>query len=141
MKSKAFASAFRLVAFSSSLAMAAEKVTIMYTATAAFASAFVAKDQGFFDKHGVDVTLQLNPNTSLVATAVASGSAEVGITTPTVAFQAVDNGIPLRLSPAPMSSPTRLPPGWSSRRPAGSPGRRILPARRSAFRASAACLT
>ena len=96
MKSKAFASAFLLVALSSSLSAAAEKVTIMYTATAAFASAFVAKDQGFFDKHGVDVTLQLNPNTSLVATAVASGSAEVGITTPTVAFQAVDNGIPLQ---------------------------------------------
>jgi NitT/TauT family transport system substrate-binding protein len=96
MKSKAFASAFLLVALSSSLSVAAEKVTIMYTATAAFASAFVAKDQGFFDKHGVDVTLQLNPNTSLVATAVASGSAEVGITTPTVAFQAVDNGIPLQ---------------------------------------------
>ncbi len=96
MKSKAFASAFLLVALSSSLSAAAEKVTIMYTATAAFASAFVAKDQGFFEKHGVDVTLQLNPNTSLVATAVASGSAEVGITTPTVAFQAVDNGIPLQ---------------------------------------------
>ena len=96
MKSKAFASALVLVALSSSLSAAAEKVTIMYTATAAFASAFVAKDQGFFEKHGVDVTLQLNPNTSLVATAVASGSAEVGITTPTVAFQAVDNGIPLQ---------------------------------------------
>ena len=96
MKSKAFASALVMVALSSSLSAAAEKVTIMYTATAAFASAFVAKDQGFFEKHGVDVTLQLNPNTSLVATAVASGSAEVGITTPTVAFQAVDNGIPLQ---------------------------------------------
>ncbi len=96
MKSKAFASALVLVALSSSLSAAAEKVTIMYTATAAFASAFVAKDQGFFEKHGVDVTLQLNPNTSLVATAVASGSAEVGITTPTVAFQAVDNSIPLQ---------------------------------------------
>ncbi len=96
MKSKAFASAFLLVALSSSLSAAAEKVTIMYTASAAFASAFVAMDQGFFEKHGVDVTLQLNPNTSLVATAVASGSAEVGITTPTVAFQAVDNGIPLQ---------------------------------------------
>ena len=96
MKSKAFTSALVMVALSSSLSAAAEKVTIMYTATAAFASAFVAKDQGFFEKHGVDVTLQLNPNTSLVATAVASGSAEVGITTPTVAFQAVDNGIPLQ---------------------------------------------
>ncbi len=96
MKSKAFASALVLVALSSSLSAAAEKVTIMYTATAAFASAFVPKDQGFFEKRGVDVTLQLNPNTSLVATAVASGSAEVGITTPTVAFQAVDNGIPLQ---------------------------------------------
>jgi NitT/TauT family transport system substrate-binding protein len=95
MKLKPFAGALALLALSSSFAAAAEKLTIMYTATAAFASAFVAKDQGFFDKHGVDVTLQLNPNTSLVATAVASGSAEAGITTPTVALQAVDNGIPL----------------------------------------------
>lgn len=79
----------------SPIAMAATKVTLMYTATAAYAPAFVAEDQGFFAKHGVDVTLQLNPNTSLVATAVASGSAEAGITTPTVALQAVDNGIPL----------------------------------------------
>ena len=50
MKSKAFASALVLVALSSSLSAAAEKVTIMYTATAAFASAFVAKDQGFFEQ-------------------------------------------------------------------------------------------
>jgi NitT/TauT family transport system substrate-binding protein len=94
MKIKYLAGAAALL-LSSSLAEAATKVTMMYTATAAFASAFVAKDQGFFEKHGVDVDLKLNPNTSLVATAVASGSAEVGITTPTVAFQAVDNGIPL----------------------------------------------
>ena len=52
MKSKAFTSALVMVALSSSLSAAAEKVTIMYTATAAFASAFVAKDRGFFEKHG-----------------------------------------------------------------------------------------
>ena len=96
MKLRSFASAIAMLAVSTSFAAAAEKVTIMYTATAAFVSAFVAKDQGFFEKHGLDVTLQLNPNTSLVATAVASGSAEAGITTPTVALQAVDNGIPLQ---------------------------------------------
>ncbi len=91
-----FCVATAALTLSAALAQAATKVTLMYTATAAFASAFVAKDQGFFEKHGVDVDLQLNPNTSLVATAVASGSVQAGITTPTVAFQAVDNGIPLQ---------------------------------------------
>ncbi len=84
-----------LLALSTSVAGAATKVTLMYTASAPYVAAFVAKDQGFFEKHGVDVELQLNPNTSLVATAVASGSAQAGITTPPVALQAVDNGIAL----------------------------------------------
>jgi NitT/TauT family transport system substrate-binding protein len=95
MNRRILAGALAWLAASSSATLAAEKATIMYTATSAFAAVYVAKDQGFFDKHGVDVELQLNPNTSLVATAIASGSAQVGITTPTVALQAVDNGIPL----------------------------------------------
>lgn len=77
-------------------ALAGTKVTLMYTASAPFASAFVAKDQGFFEKHGVDVEMKLVQNGSVIITGVASGSAQVGIPTPTVAFQAIDNGIELQ---------------------------------------------
>lgn len=76
--------------------MAATKVKLMYTATAPFVTAFVAKDQGFFEKHGVDIELQLGANGSVIVAGVVSGSAQVGLPTPTVAFQAVENGLELQ---------------------------------------------
>lgn len=90
------AAAVALFIFSSSAAMAATKVTLMYTASAPYAAAFVAKDQGFFKNHGVDVDLKLAQNGSVIIAGIVSGSAQVGIPTPTVAFQAVDNGIKLK---------------------------------------------
>lgn len=78
-------------------AMAETDVTLMYTATAPFVAAFVAKDQGFFEKNGVNVTMQLGQNGSVVLAGVVSGSAQVGIPTPTVVFQAVENGLDLRM--------------------------------------------
>ena len=77
-------------------AFAQTKVNFMYTATAPFVTAFVAKDQGFFKKHGVDVELQLAANGSVIIAGVVSGSAQVGLPTPTVAFQAIENGLELR---------------------------------------------
>lgn len=71
-------------------------VTILYTAAAPSTIAFVAKDQGFFQAHGVDVDLQLAQNVSVIVPGVVSGSAQVGMTTATVAFQAIDNGLDLR---------------------------------------------
>ena len=38
------------LAVASAPALAQTKVTLMYTATAPFVSAFVAEDQGFFDR-------------------------------------------------------------------------------------------
>ncbi|PCH98270.1 MAG: metal ABC transporter substrate-binding protein, partial [Rhodobacteraceae bacterium] len=78
-------------------AMAQTDVTLMYTATAPFVAAFVAKDQGFFEKNGINVTMQLGQNGSVVLAGVVSGSAQVGIPTPTVVFQAVENGLDLRM--------------------------------------------
>lgn len=77
-------------------AFAQTKVNFMYTATAPFVTAFVAKDQGFFKKHGIDVELQLAANGSIIIAGVVSGSAQVGLPTPTVAFQAIENGLDLR---------------------------------------------
>ena len=81
---------------SSLAASAAEKVTLMYTASAPFVTAFVAKDQGFFEKHGIDVDMKLAQNGSVITSALVSGSAQVGIPTPVIAFQAIDNGVELQ---------------------------------------------
>lgn len=72
------------------------EVTLLYTATSGFLTAWVATDQGLFAKHGVDVTPQLASNGSVIVAGIVSGSAQVGLPTPTVALQAVDNGLELR---------------------------------------------
>jgi len=72
------------------------KVTLLYTATTGFLTAWVATDQGFFAKHGVEVTPQLANNGSVIVAGIVSGSAQVGLPTPTVALQALDNGLELR---------------------------------------------
>ena len=82
------------VAFSTvSAAAAATKVRLMYTAVAPYASAFIAKDQGFFEKRGLDVELILAANGSVIVAGVVSGNVEVGTPTPTVFLQAVDSGL------------------------------------------------
>lgn len=85
-----------VIALSALSAAAAEKVTLLYTATAPNVSAFVAKDQGFFEKHGLDVDLKLAQNGSVIVSALVSGSAQVGIPTAVVAFQAIENGVELQ---------------------------------------------
>jgi len=70
-------------------------LTISYTATPEFGAVFIAKERGLFDKHGLDVTLQLIPVSPNVPGAVMSGSVQVGGTTPPVLLQAVDGGLDL----------------------------------------------
>lgn len=70
-------------------------LTLSYTATPEFGAAFIAKERGLFDKHGLDVTLQLVPVSPNVPAAVMSGSVQVGGTTPPVLLQAVDSGLDL----------------------------------------------
>jgi NitT/TauT family transport system substrate-binding protein len=65
----------------------------MYTAVAPYAAAFIAKDQGFFEKRGLDVELILAANGSVIVAGVVSGNVEVGTPTPTVFLQAVDSGL------------------------------------------------
>jgi NitT/TauT family transport system substrate-binding protein len=72
---------------------AATKVRIMYTAVAPYAASFIAKDQGFFEKRGLDVELILAGNGSVIVAGVVSGNVEVGTPTPTVFLQAVDSGL------------------------------------------------
>lgn len=79
-----------------SMAQDRTPVTLLYTATTGFLTAWVATDQGFFANHGIDVQLQQATNGSVIVAGVVSGSAQVGLPTPTVALQAIENGLELR---------------------------------------------
>jgi NitT/TauT family transport system substrate-binding protein len=76
-----------------SSASAATKVKLSYTASTAHLSAYIAKDQGFFDKYGLDVTLEVASNGSVIIAGTVANSVQIGTPTPSVYLQAVANGI------------------------------------------------
>jgi NitT/TauT family transport system substrate-binding protein len=73
------------------------KLTLGYTGANAFMAAFVAKDQGFFAKRGLDVTLQLTPVGSTIPGAIASGSLQVGTLTAPVFLLANEGGVEMQI--------------------------------------------
>lgn len=70
-------------------------IVVSYTATPEFGAVFIAKEEGFFAKRHLDVTLQLIPVSPNVPGAVMSNSVQIGGTTPPVLLQAVDSGLDL----------------------------------------------
>jgi NitT/TauT family transport system substrate-binding protein len=76
-------------------AQAATKITLVYTAVPSFLGAFVAKEQGYFDRRGLDVDLSLTANGGVIATALVADSAQIGGPTPTVILQANEGGLDL----------------------------------------------
>ncbi|HVL35438.1 MAG TPA: ABC transporter substrate-binding protein, partial [Burkholderiales bacterium] len=72
------------------------RITLGYTGANAFVAAFVAKDQGFFAKRGLDVTLQLVPVGSTIAAAMAGNTIQVGTLTPPAFLLAYEGGIPVQ---------------------------------------------
>lgn len=79
-------------------AQALEKATIGYNSVADFVLAFIAKDQGFFDKRGLDADLKLN-QVSLVATptVLTAGSIDIGGVTPPALLLADENGLDIKI--------------------------------------------
>jgi NitT/TauT family transport system substrate-binding protein len=73
------------------------KLTLGYTGANAFVAAFVAKDQGFFAKRGLDVTMQLVPVGSTIAGAMAGGSLQIGTLTPPVFLLANEGGVEIQI--------------------------------------------
>jgi NitT/TauT family transport system substrate-binding protein len=76
-------------------AMAATKINLLYIPGGDFVPSFVAKDQGIFEKHGLDVDLSIAQNGSVISAALASGSAQIGVPTPPVVLQAHEQGLDL----------------------------------------------
>jgi NitT/TauT family transport system substrate-binding protein len=74
-------------------AQALTKITYGYTAVSDFASVFVAAEEGFFKKRGLDVELKFIPLNSAIPAAIQSDSLQIGGPTPTVFLQSIDGGL------------------------------------------------
>ena len=83
------------ITFAASAAFSQTRINMSYTGVSDFAAAFVAKEEGYFKKHGLDVELQMLTLTSATPAALQSESIQVGGTVPTVLLQAVDSGMDL----------------------------------------------
>jgi NitT/TauT family transport system substrate-binding protein len=66
---------------------------IGYTNTVSFTGLFIAKDQGLFAKHGLDVNLVLLALNSTIPAALVGGSVQIGGTNAPVLLQAVGGGL------------------------------------------------
>lgn len=69
------------------------RIVFGYTAVTDFASAFVAKEEGFFTRRGLDVEMKFVPINSTIPAAVQADSLHIGGPTPSVFLQAVDGGL------------------------------------------------
>lgn len=78
-------------------AQASLKLNVGFTAINEYTGLFVAKEQGFFAKRGLEVELTLIANNATVPAALASNSIQIGTPSVTTILQAVDGGIPLQL--------------------------------------------
>jgi NitT/TauT family transport system substrate-binding protein len=82
------------------------KLSLAYIPISNFLTAYVAKDQGYFAAHGLDVTLiPINQGNTGVA-GIVSKSVELSTPTPTTFLQAVDNGVDLVIVAATHTYPT-----------------------------------
>jgi len=74
---------------------AAEKINFLYNASASFAAMFVAKDQGFLEKRGLDVDFALAQSGAVMPPALLAGSAQIAAPTAAVMVQANEQGLDL----------------------------------------------
>lgn len=86
---------FILGALVSTSALAQTKVNIGYSPAADFTPVFAAKDKGFFDKRGLDVTLTRIPLASNIPAAIVSDSLQIGMGTGSMLVQTAEAGLGL----------------------------------------------
>lgn len=69
------------------------KIVFGYTAVTDFASVFVAKEEGFFGRRGLEVEPKFIPLNSTIPAAIQADSLQAGGPTPSVFLQAADGGL------------------------------------------------
>lgn len=89
---------------------AADPIRVNYVPITDGIPLFVAEDQGFFDKRGLDVELTAAPNPSVMISAIASESAEVGHTVLIPVLSAWQAGIELSVIAGASAFPSVQPP-------------------------------
>ena len=77
-------------------AAADTKIRLGLSPTPETATAFIARDRGFFKKHGLDVDLVIVPVNGTLPAAIMSNSIEVASITPTIMLSAVENGVEMK---------------------------------------------
>lgn len=78
-----------------SAAAESTKVNIGYSPAADFTPLFAAKDQGFFEKRGLDATVTRIPLASNIPSAIIAGSLQIGMGTGTMLVQTGEAGLGL----------------------------------------------
>lgn len=73
----------------------AQKIALGFSASTAFSTAFVAANEGIFQKHGLDVEMKLVPNSSTTPAALIADSLQVATPTAPVTLQAIEQGLDL----------------------------------------------
>jgi NitT/TauT family transport system substrate-binding protein len=89
-----FLAAAILVLANAAAAMA-NPIHVGYTATADFFPLFVAKEEGYFARRGLDVTPVLLPLNPIIPQALMANSLQIGGATPSTFLQAIAGGIDL----------------------------------------------
>lgn len=74
---------------------AATKIVMLYNATSAYSASYVAKEEGYFDKHGLDFEFSLTTNTTMTPAALMSETVQLGGITPPMILQANEQGLDL----------------------------------------------
>lgn len=72
---------------------AAEKLTLLYAPTTGLMPSYIAKDEGIFEKHGLDVDLVLLTNQGAVMSALIGGTAQIVTPSALAVIQANDAGL------------------------------------------------
>lgn len=73
----------------------AQKIVFGFSASTAFANAFVAANEGIFKKHGLEVEMKLVPNSATTPAALMAGSLHIATPTAPNTMQAIDQGLDL----------------------------------------------
>lgn len=85
------------LAAASSASAQVTKINIGYATASDFLPAFVAKEEGCFDRHNIDATLTRVPIASNIPAAIVSGSLQIGMSTATILLQAREGGLDLQM--------------------------------------------
>jgi NitT/TauT family transport system substrate-binding protein len=98
MKRLKYSAATAILAFSFACAvpaLALEKISLGFTAVNGNAPDFIAKDQGFFAKHGLDVDITLVRGGNVLIPSLVANSMQIGTVGASTLLQAADGGIDL----------------------------------------------